>query len=56
MLYNITILEPSIFFYYDHVTVRVSCDSDIMLDLTPRSSSIENKENKNKNKIKVERN
>ena len=32
ILYNITILESSIFFHHDHVTVRVLCDSDIILD------------------------
>ena len=51
MLYNITVLEPFTFFYYDYMTVTVSCDMcdtscdcDVMLDAIPRSPSIENKE------------
>ena len=49
MLYDVTVLEPSIFFHQDHVTVVVlcdmcnpSCDCDIMLDPTLRFPSIEN--------------
>jgi len=44
MLYVIIILEPSTSFYYDHMTVTVSCDSGVMLNPNPRSTSIENKE------------
>jgi len=58
MLYNIIILELSTSFYYDPVTVIVlcdmcdpSCDCDIMLDPTPRSPSIENKNGKKLNKV-----
>ena len=50
ILYNITILEPSMFFHYDHITVIVSCDCGIMLDPTPKSPSIE-EENKSGKKL-----
>ena len=50
MLYNIIILEPSIFFHCDHMTVTVSCDTcnlscdcDIILNPNPRSLNIESK-------------
>ena len=36
--------------YYDHVTVIVLCDCDIMLDPTPRSPSIERKKQEKENK------
>ena len=41
------------FFHYDHMTVIVSCDCDIMLDPTPRSPSIkeENKSGKKLNQV-----
>ena len=52
ILYNITILESSISFYYDHMTVIVLCDCDVTLDSTSRSPSIKKK----KKKIKVKRN
>ena len=55
MLYDITVLEPSMSFHYDHVTMIVSCDCDITLDPTSRFPSIENKKKKKK-KIKVGRN
>ena len=50
MLYDITILEPSMFFHYDHMTVIVSCDCDIVLDPTSRFPSIE-EENKSGKKL-----
>jgi len=45
MLYDVTVLEPSMSFHYDHVT------NDIILDPTPRFPSIENKSGKKLNKI-----
>ena len=43
MLYNIIVLEPSMSFHYDHITVTVTCDSVIMLNPNPKSPNIENK-------------
>ena len=57
MLYNIIILESSLFFYCDHMTLTVSCDicdtsydCNIILNSNPRSLSIENKSG---NKIEI---
>ena len=44
MLYDVTILEPSISFHYDHMTVIVSYDCDIILDPTPRLSRSKKKD------------
>ena len=43
MLDNIIILKPSMFFYYDHITMTVSydmydllCDHDVILNPNPK--------------------
>ena len=40
MLYNITILEPSIFLHYDHMTMIVLYDCKVMLDPISKSPSV----------------